>query len=426
MNKNITFADIARQHISFNREDESDQCIVELINSSWMQRLRDIKQTSHASLVYMFSEHSRFGHSIGVAHLTKIILNHLKSSNISDKHRKQFIKYERAIRIASLLHDIGHLAPGSHVAFKVWYPNKKDCHEAIATKIINTDPEISSIISKFTEPKLVSDILSESSNIPKWCWQIISGSGWNADRGNWCIVDSILAGVDYGKYNIHAIIDSLTISNDDSLAFHENRIDAMTHFAISRQSMYRQVFFHRVLLSADQLASKIAKRANDLFKSNSNKLYYDETMEQLLKSEDAQELSLETIFNIRESWWIYHLNRWCTSEDKILSDLASRLRDRRLFKTVIINDTDNIDNLKAKAEDICKDLKFKPEYYLDEVAVKNMQASEIKDDLKVVLEDGKLCTLNKSDAIFESLSKTTSKRWLIMPKEVKERLGRSR
>ena len=74
-------------------------------------------------------------------------------------------------------------------------------------------------------------------------------------------MDSVLAGVSYGKYNIPALVDSILITNDKQLALMENRLDAMLHFMVSRHAMYRQIYQHRVLLAADMLNKAVVQRA---------------------------------------------------------------------------------------------------------------------------------------------------------------------
>jgi HD superfamily phosphohydrolase len=257
----ITFADVVHQSVSFSKNDPAERLILELLDTRWFQRLRDISQTANTRLVYMFSEHSRFGHCLGVAYLAKLAL-----SKLSKRSPKDVETYRSAILVAALLHDIGHLAPGSHTAFKTWFPDQPDCHEELAETVITQDPEISSLLTSFapTLSQTVLSILDESEAVPAWTWQIISGGGWNVDRGNWSTVDSVLAGVSYGKYNIPALVDSILITHDKRLALMENRLDAMLHFMVSRHAMYRQIYQHRVLLAADMLNKAVVQRARDL------------------------------------------------------------------------------------------------------------------------------------------------------------------
>ncbi|MCB0320183.1 MAG: HD domain-containing protein, partial [Bdellovibrionales bacterium] len=174
----VTFADVAHPAVTFNTSLPEEELIVQLIDTRWFQRLRDISQTANTRLVYMFSEHSRFGHSIGVAYLAKLVLN-----SLSDRHKAAVDPYRCAVLAAALLHDIGHVAPGSHTAYKTWFPNAGDIHEELGCRILQEDPEIVELLSHSAVPpnllQLVLKILTASEDVPAWTWEIISGGGWN-------------------------------------------------------------------------------------------------------------------------------------------------------------------------------------------------------------------------------------------------------
>ena len=419
----ITFADVAHQSISFSEEIPSQALVLELVNTPWFQRLRDISQTANTRLVYMFSEHSRFGHSLGVAYLADMLMDKL-SSHYAD----QVARFRSAVSVAALLHDIGHMAPGSHTAFKTWFPDKPDTHEDISARVIKNDPVISKILAR--GGKDLSDevikVLSESSDLPSWTWQIISGGGWNVDRGNWCIVDSILAGVSYGKYNIPALTESIVITPDGTLALNENRLDAMMHFAISRHAMYRQIYQHRAILATDTINKAIVMRARDL----GNKIpFADSYMKEVLCAASPEDLSLDTIFFMRESWWRYHLLHWMTGNDPILADLSRRLIDRDLFKTVRVQEEESFSDIHDKAAAAIKNAGFDPKYYLHSVSTKDMHASDYDHSMKVLMDNNQVKTLAEAEPLFNSLvreSRNAKKVWLVMPKEAKKDLGRVR
>ncbi|RIL00864.1 MAG: hypothetical protein DCC75_13805, partial [Proteobacteria bacterium] len=362
----ITFADVAHPSLSFSKELPADALVLALIDSAWVQRLRDISQTANTRLVYMFSEHSRFGHCLGVAYLAKSLMDKL-AAQFPDKVEP----YRLAVSAAAILHDIGHIAPGSHTAYKTWFPGQPDHHEKIAAAIIDSDSEINRILEQHSGGQgaqlaaLVTKILCEDRTLPAWTWQIISGGGWNVDRGNWCIVDSVMAGVSYGRYNIDALTDSITITSSDELALTENRLDAMTHFMVSRQAMYRQMYQHRVLLAADMINRAVVERARDL---GAKLPFCDEVMSKALAAKSAADLDLSVIFRMRESWWRYHVSCWASGSDEILRDLSNRLLNRRLFKTVRVRSSADLPQLRAQAEQAASQLGLEARYYIHEVS----------------------------------------------------------
>lgn len=417
----ITFADVVHQSVSFNRSDPAEKLLLDLLDTRWFQRLRDVSQTANTRLVYMFSEHSRFGHCLGVAYLAKLVLNKLALQ------RPQEVEALRAaILAAALLHDVGHLAPGSHTAFKTWFPGQPDSHESLAELVITQDPEISQLLQSFSPslPHQVLAILSESDDVPPWAWQIVSGGGWNVDRGNWSTVDSVLAGVSYGKYNIPALVDSIVITDDKQLALMENRLDAMLHFMVSRHAMYRQIYQHRVLLAADMLNKAVVQRARDIGDSLE---FADETMKAALAAKDVQALTLPVMFTMRESWWRYHLSRWTSCSDQILRDLSDRIINRRLFKTVRIHS--GREELLQQAREALAANGLDPRYYLHEISTADMHSGDTKQSMLVRLDNGKSITLAEADPLFKAMvtdARVSNRSWLAMPQEAKLALNYSR
>jgi HD superfamily phosphohydrolase len=419
----VTFADVVHQLIDFSTENKAEATVLRLIDTPWFQRLRDISQTANTRLVYMFSEHSRFGHSIGVAHLAKLLMDRL-----SVKFPDEVSRFRSAVLFAATLHDIGHLAPGSHTAFKAWFPDQPDSHEELSVRIIREDSRIAEVLNA-CGPQTIEDvcsILSESSEVPPWTWEIISGGGWNVDRGNWCIVDSILAGVNYGRYNVAALTEAIQLSSDKHLVLSESRLDAMMHFTLSRHAMYRQVYQHRVLLAADTLYRAVVQRARDL---GPDVPFADEVMTQVLRARSPEDLTLDTVFWMRESWWRYHLMRWSQGGDSILADLASRLLERRLFKTVRIHEVDSPQALREQAVTAVVSAGFDPQYYLHVVSTSDVHTGDYQSPMLVQMDDGRLRHLTDAEPLFQALvreSRGSTKQWLALPEKAKRLLGRVR
>lgn len=423
------FADVAHQTLSFDRNEPVGELVMDLLASKWVQRLRRLRQTGNTNLVYMFAEHSRFGHSLGVAYLATLLMK-----NLARNQPEEVREYALAVTGAALLHDLGHIAPGSHLAERVWMlpgsEKKSNRHETISKRVISEDPEIRAILqSKQNDlPETINKILDEDKSLPSWTHQIISGGGWNADRGNWAIVDSSMCSVKYGHYNVTALLDSFCISPDGQLVLHENRLDALTHFYVARDSMYRQVYQHRVLQAADSLCINVVKRLRDLQpeKLKSLGVYTDKISSALLEPGiSISDLSLESLFGMDENWWFYHLSQWMDSEDKILADLSDRIVNRRLFKTIRVYPESGLLE-SATSECIAQDLP--PEYYLNVVGESDSHRETFEEPPKVILDNGELKLASEVEPLIDKLIKRAEcgRQWIAVPPSVKEALGATR
>ena len=84
-----------------------------VVNTATFQRLRSLKQLGMGHLVYPNATHNRFAHSLGVFGIMRRILGKLREQGRSPKMAE-----EENLRLAALLHDIGHY-PYSHLMERV-------------------------------------------------------------------------------------------------------------------------------------------------------------------------------------------------------------------------------------------------------------------------------------------------------------------
>ncbi len=104
-----------------------------IIDTPVFRRLHRIKQLSHAYLVYPAAIHTRFEHALGVTRLADLVSKQLSF----DEDAREIV------RLAGLLHDIGH-GPFSHLFENVLEDinREKVDHDRISMMMINEDPDL--------------------------------------------------------------------------------------------------------------------------------------------------------------------------------------------------------------------------------------------------------------------------------------------
>lgn len=213
-----------------------------IIDSKVFQRLRRIKQLAGAHLVYPAAQHSRFEHSLGTMHLAGLAGEHLFSIGVLDKESIQ------ELRIAALLHDIGH-GPFSHLFEEALKATSNKNHESIGAEII-CKTELSDILSGFGySPSVISEISFGNSKV-KFKNEIISGS-LSSDLMDYLPRDGFFTGVEYGKVDYNRIINSFRVTNNGSLALDISSFYSFESMIISRYEMFRAVYFHKTVRSAE-------------------------------------------------------------------------------------------------------------------------------------------------------------------------------
>ncbi|MDW0223532.1 MAG: HD domain-containing protein [Nitrososphaeraceae archaeon] len=213
-----------------------------IIDSNVFQRLRRIKQLAGAHLVYPAAQHSRFEHSLGTMHVAGLAGEHLFSIGVIDKESIQ------ELRVASLLHDIGH-GPFSHLFEEALKVTGNSNHETLGAKII-CKTELGDILSDYGfSPQTISEISLGNSKV-KFKNEIISGS-LSSDLMDYLPRDGLFTGVEYGKVDHNRIINSFRVTDSKSLALDISSFYSFESMIISRFEMFRAVYFHKTVRSAE-------------------------------------------------------------------------------------------------------------------------------------------------------------------------------
>jgi HD superfamily phosphohydrolase len=200
----------------------------DLIDSAPVQRLKHIHQLAMTYQVYPGATHRRFEHSLGVMDLAgrafesvmrpeKLQYGGQKLQEAVDRSQRDY--WLQVLRLAALLHDVGHL-PFSHAAEKELLPPGWS-HEHLTRNLI-MDSEITDILKKHRpryEPEDIVKLALEPDEQPKTeltSWEailneIVTGPTFGVDRMDYLLRDSHHAGVGYGRFDPLRLLDSLVI-----------------------------------------------------------------------------------------------------------------------------------------------------------------------------------------------------------------------
>lgn len=296
----------------------------ELIDSRPFQRLRRIKQLAGAYLVYPGAEHSRFSHSLGVMHLAGVLAKRLSDLGYIDDDL--IVK----LRIAGLLHDIGH-GPFSHVfeELLVKYLGRK--HEDMSKWIV-CKTEISDILRNYGyDPLEIAELAVGELNTPRdkaFLNQAIAGH-FSVDTMDFLIRDSHFTGVEYGKVDIWRLINSLLIE-DGQLAMDITAFYALEAFLIARYEMFKAVYFHRSVRSAEVMIIRAMDYANEKLhfteiKSPEDYLRLDDSrvMYSLLSLKHERDAKLKLAYKLAEG--VYNRSLYKCAFETITHSFASNL-----------------------------------------------------------------------------------------------------
>jgi len=359
------YRDSVHDIIRLNTGTDEGRLVTALIDTPEFQRLRRIRQLGLAYFAYQAAEHSRFAHSLGAFHLAARMVAKLRVTyDISPEQ-------QTAVRVAALLHDIGH-GPFSHVIESILgFHHERFTIDAV----LSSETKIGQLVSAFS-PQLAEDVAAiiKGDFRPRALAQLVS-SQLDVDRMDYLLRDSLMTGAKYGIFDLEWIIKSIEINEtDDHLYISAPGIYAVEDYLQARYYMYRQVYFHRTLRSAEAVLRVQLRRAIDLCQTGGDVWGAVGTpMEKVLAGE---KLTLKEHFEIDDTDILFSIKRWQHSSDAILADLAKRFLNRRLFKAFDL-DMPESDRpaFIADSRRIVAEAGFDPEYYFVEDEAGNVPYS---------------------------------------------------
>ena len=366
------------------REDTAEgRLMIRLIDTPEFQRLRRIKQLGLGLYTYQGAEHSRFTHSLGALHLMTRILDQL-----SDRY--EIATEDRAAaRAAALLHDVGH-GPFSHAMEKVLGVH----HEQLTMLAVTSeDTELSRTLRSYSTelPQRVASII-EGTFKPAALAQLVS-SQLDVDRMDYLLRDSLMTGAKYGLYDLEWIINALQIDEEgDRIYVAARGIYAVEEYLQARYYMFRQVYFHRTLRSAEAVLRSGLRRALELVEKGEQVWCALGSFEKILR---RQSLLITEHLEMDDSDVIFHMKQWQRSSDPVLNDLSRRFVGRRLFKAIDLDmpEEERKEFLDA-ARAVVERAGFPPEYYFIEDRASDVPyysyytAEGVEPRTRIYVEDG--------------------------------------
>lgn len=363
---------------------ELDELALSLIDTPVVQRLRRIRQLGFSNLVYPGANHTRFEHSLGVYHLTRMLID-----QVEERRQKELLA-------AALLHDVGH-GPFSHATEHLIQRYTKKKHDDVET--ILKKGSVSDVLrdNSISISAVAKHIRGETS-----IGQIIN-SEIDVDKMDYLVRDAHYTGVAFGLVDYIRLIHEISFK-ENKLVLNSGGLQAAESLLVSRFLMHPTVYFHHVSRIAESMCSHAAQY--------------------LIENEGLTPASLQRMDDAE-------LMMKMKSSKGYAADIAGRLDERRLFKRALYVGFESLDpdclkfrkSMSRVENEIAETAGVEPGYVIVDIPEKphliEMRAQ--------VLINGRMTALDKASSLVAALEKAQTDNWrlgVFTPPEYREKVGK--
>ena len=296
----------------------------EIIDHPWVQRLRHMHQLQTAWWVFPSAEHMRFQHVLGAMHLGSQVVDawYESLSAVCDPVPSRAC-VESLVRMAALLHDIGH-GPFGHFFDDQFLAQFGITHEDIGAHIIehelgdllrcirrNPRGELSPL--EELDPQQIGWMIrrprpgDEADGHPDWLRKLraLFSGIYTVDNMDFVLRDAYMSGYNMRAFDISRLLH-YSFFTEHGLTIHARGLPTLVNFIETRANLFRTIYFHRTVRAID-LALE------DLFQ---------ETMSHLFGGNPLN--SLDAYQRFTESSFLVDVSRFVDSPVESIQELGQR------------------------------------------------------------------------------------------------------
>lgn len=293
MKKNKIIKDLVHEYIILEEED------VKIIDTPEFQRLKRVKQLT-ATYLFPSATHTRFEHSLGVMKLALDFYNSIHDTfleeynndrSIEEKDKKDIHYFKKNLKIAALLHDVGH-SPLSHLGEKFYNKDHIKSELKKITKELNLNynaifhedengspheymscycilKKISKVIEdsdlidyEFICRIIIGNLYKQKEDINFWAKNIIisivNSNNLDADKLDYLLRDNHMCGNPAPNVDVIRLLRCIFIQ-DKKICFKSNGVPAIQTVVDSRDMLYLWVYNHHIGIYIDYIISDMIR-----------------------------------------------------------------------------------------------------------------------------------------------------------------------
>ncbi len=340
--------------IVFREDKPLDQLAWRLLDAPEFQRLRRIRQLGVSEFVFPSATHTRFAHSVGVFHTARSLIEIIKRE-ISGIGQVFNPKRAEVAVVAALLHDLGH-GPFSH-AFESAQKSRGVAkrHEKWTEEIIRApEGDIRPLLEGHWPEGGFCDSVAAmiEADDPEDIYHAVVSSSFDADRLDYLRRDRLMTGTGAGAIDFDWLMEQIRVreividaadANDETdqervptFCLDMKALPAAEQFLLARYTLHEQVYFHKTTRCVEHMIAKLLSKVAEQAKhpaTASTQTGLDRN-HPLLRFFGEGGATITNYLAMDDSVVTGSLEGMIYAADSGIADLADRLRERCLYKTL--------------------------------------------------------------------------------------------
>ena len=337
--------------IVFEENDNLAQLAWKLVNTPEFQRLRRIRQLGVSEFVFPSAVHTRFTHSVGVFHTARELVRIVERETASSFDRDR----ADVTAIAALLHDLGH-GPFSHTFEQV--QRSRDAgmrHEKWTAEIVRNEDGVIRRLLEAHRAGLAEEVASLlAAEDPADIYHAVVSSSFDADRLDYLRRDRLMTGTGAGAIDFdwlmeHVRVADIVIDAPDggttgdttevaTFCIDSKALPAAEQFLLSRYTLHEQVYLHKTTRCIEAMIGQLLKRVAEIAADADTASARTglEAGHALLRFFTPNGETADNYLALDDLAITGSLERMRQGQDQTIAELAARIRERRLYKTLDI------------------------------------------------------------------------------------------